>query len=158
MQTLCVKGALATCQFWPGLSCAGSVCALIKTIQAFAKFGSKLDIQKILLATGKHPGSEDTNLLMGGVVKNWKNLEKKYYLKWKPLFGLLLIKSNCSSCIVTITLSDKCAKFWSSIVALTIFKLLLCKTTQFVLFRTSIWICTEPSNVSVVRLGCSESW
>lgn len=69
-------------------------------MQAFSKFCPKLNIQKILLPTIKHPGGEDTNLLMGRVVKNWKNLEKKYYLKWKPYFWPATNKTQATASLV----------------------------------------------------------
>lgn len=55
---------------------------------------------------------------------------------------------------LTATWSERCERFWSNTVACRIFKSLLCNTTQFVLFWTSIWICTEPLKLRSVRLGC----
>lgn len=46
-------------------------------MEAFCKFCSKLNIQKVLLPTVEHPGRENTNLLMGRLMKNWKNLEQE---------------------------------------------------------------------------------
>lgn len=60
----------------PGLSCAGPIGALIEAIEAFSKCCPKLNVQKVLLPTAEHPGRENTNLLMGRVMKNWKNLKQ----------------------------------------------------------------------------------
>lgn len=46
-------------------------------MEAFSKFCPKLNVEKVVLATVEHPGREDTNLLMGRVMKNWKNLEQE---------------------------------------------------------------------------------
>ena len=61
----------------PGLSGARSVCALIEAIEAFCKFSLKLNIQKVLLPIAEHSGRENTNLFMGRIMKNWKNLEQE---------------------------------------------------------------------------------
>lgn len=58
----------------------------------------------------------------------------------------------------TPTWSERWARSWSSTVACRTFKPLLCNTTQFVLFWTSIWICTKPLKLRLVRLGCSRRW
>lgn len=55
----------------PGLSCAGSIGALIEAIESICKFCPKLNIQKILSPSAKDPGRENANLLMGRVMKNW---------------------------------------------------------------------------------------
>ena len=67
----------------PCLSCAGSVGALIEAIEAFCKFCPKLNAQKVLSPTAEHPGRENANLLMGRVMKNWKNLEQEEIDSWK---------------------------------------------------------------------------
>lgn len=59
----------------PGLSCAGSVGAFIEAIESFCKFCPKLNIQKVLLPGAEDPGRENANLLMGRVMKNWKDLQ-----------------------------------------------------------------------------------
>lgn len=61
----------------PGLSCTGSVGALIEAIETFCKFCSKLNIQEILLPTAEHSGRKNAYLLMGRVMKNWEDLEQK---------------------------------------------------------------------------------
>lgn len=59
----------------PGLSGAGSVAAPIEAIETFSKLCSKLNIQKVCLSSTEDPGRENPNLLMGGVMENWKNLQ-----------------------------------------------------------------------------------
>lgn len=61
----------------PGLSRAGSVGALIEAVESFCQFCPKLNIQKVLLPIAENPGRENANLLMGRVMKNWKNLERE---------------------------------------------------------------------------------
>lgn len=59
----------------PGLSCAGSVDAFIEAIESFCKFCPKLNIQIVFLSSAEDPGRENANLLMGRVMKNWKDLQ-----------------------------------------------------------------------------------
>lgn len=61
----------------PGLPCAGSVNAFIEAIKSFCKFCPKLNIQKVLLPSAEDPGRENAYLLMGRVMKNWKDLQCK---------------------------------------------------------------------------------
>lgn len=146
-QTCCKKSL----KILPGLSCAGPVCALIEAREAFCKFCPKLNIQKVLLPTAEHPGRKNTNLLMGRVVKNWKNL-------WREKQDIVksFISSQFISCSVfSATWSDRRPRSWFNMVAFVMSRPLLCNTIQFVLFWTSISICTEPVKLRLVRLGCS---
>lgn len=59
----------------PDLPLTGSVGAYIEAMKSFSKLCLKLNIQEILLPTAEDPGGEYTNLLMGRVMKNWKNLK-----------------------------------------------------------------------------------
>ena len=61
----------------PGLAFTSSIGAFIKAIESFCKFCLKVNIQEILLPSAEHPVRENAYLLMGRVMKNWKNLKQE---------------------------------------------------------------------------------